>query len=62
MYLFSLDPADGDVGTGPPFRISLKLAKNVLEPLGFELISDKQVDKEKWARWSAEVIARWKRV
>jgi len=56
------DPADGDVGSGPPFRISLKLAKKLLGPLGFELISAEEVDKVKWARWSAEVIARWKRV
>ena len=57
-----LDPADGDPGSGPPFRLSLKLAKNLLEPLGFELISAEDVDKSKWARRSAEIIARWKRV
>ena len=58
------DPADAsEAGPGPPYRISLKLIQNLLEPLGFELVSSEEVPEEKCARgtMSREVIARWKK-
>merc|ERR1711871_222925 len=60
----SPDPADGDVGSGPPYKISMKLIAQLLEPHGFELVSSEHVPKNKLARGflSKEIIARWRKV
>ena len=58
------DPADSEPGSGPPFTLSLKLVRNLLEPLGFELIEAKDVAPDKVARGARcphEIIARWMR-
>jgi methyl halide transferase len=59
-----IDPAEsGDNGSGPPYTLSLKLVTQLLEPLGFELVSATEVPPEKLARGSMaqETIARWLR-
>lgn len=54
------DPADGNVGSGPPFLLSLKLVQQLLEPLGFSQIDAQEVPANMVARGSSEIIARWR--
>lgn len=54
------DPADGHTGAGPPFKISLRLVQQLLEPLGFSLIEARDVPENMVARGGREIIARWK--
>jgi len=59
----SPDPADGNVGHGPPYALSMKLVTQLLEPHGFELVSAEDVPQDKLARGrlSNEKIARWRK-
>ena len=59
----SPDPADGSVGSGPPYALSMKLLTQLLEPRGFKLISAEEVPQSQIARGSksGEIIARWTR-
>jgi len=54
------DPADGAVGGGPPFALSLRLVERLLVPLGFELTSSEHVAQALLARGGREIIARWR--
>lgn len=56
------DPADGNVGSGPPFALSARLVSSLLEPAGFECIAMDPVPEELRARGAREVLAQFRRV
>lgn len=61
--LFPVDPSR-DPATGPPFPVSVELAKSLLEPAGFRLESETPVPDQDSAegRQGKEILTLWKRV
>lgn len=55
------DPADGDVGTGPPYALSPRLVEGLLTAVGFAKISVVPVPPARQAR-GVEFIGRWRRL
>ena len=54
------DPADGEIGSGPPFAMSPRLLDGLLLPLGFTKISCERVPEALVTRpFAGEYIARW---
>lgn len=56
----SADPANGQIGSGPPFKLSLALVEQLLKPLGFSRIEAYDVPANMLARGGSEIVARWK--
>mmetsp|Transcript_20525 Transcript_20525/g.68912 ORF Transcript_20525/g.68912 Transcript_20525/m.68912 type:complete len:214 (+) Transcript_20525:65-706(+) len=55
------DPADGAIGTGPPYALSPRLVAGLLAPHGFEKVSLDIVPPAQRAR-GKEYIARWRKL
>lgn len=54
------DPADGHVGSGPPFALSPRLVERLLVGVGFVRLAIEPVPDALRARFGREVLARWR--
>jgi len=67
VYIFPIysdrpDPADGEIGTGPPFPMSERLVRSLLEPQGFTCLMLQPVSPEMQARKrpaTSELLSVW---
>ena len=51
----------GDFQTGPPFAVSPEIVKNLLEPVGFEVVSLTETPEAQWARGKQEYLYRFRK-
>ncbi|KAJ1621722.1 S-adenosyl-L-methionine-dependent methyltransferase [Pavlovales sp. CCMP2436] len=54
------DPADGDIGSGPPYALSPSLVERLLTRAGFVCLGMEPVADSLRARGRREVLARWR--
>lgn len=46
---------------GPPYNLSMDLVRSLLEPVGFELVSEEPLSEEKSHPGRKTILCRWRR-